>query len=60
MIANPSPSYQLEAFVDRVTGKEPVHWIEPEDSIDQMRTIDAIYDKSGLLRRPSTEYARKG
>lgn len=46
--------------MDRITGKEPVHWIEPEDSIDQMCTIDAIYDKSGLPRRQSAEYARKG
>lgn len=39
--------------MDKITGKEPVHWMEPEDSIDRMHTIDAIYDKSGLSRRPS-------
>ena len=36
-----------------------MHWVEPEDSICQMRTLDAIYDKSGLSRRPSTAYATK-
>ncbi|KAI9155502.1 oxidoreductase [Paramyrothecium foliicola] len=46
--------YQLEAFVDNVEGKEPVHWVDAEDSINQMRTIDAIYEKSGLGARPST------
>ncbi|KAL5610920.1 hypothetical protein FOBRF1_007037 [Fusarium oxysporum] len=51
--------YQLEAFVDKVTGKEPAHWISPEDSIAQMRTLDAIYVKSGLGKRPSTASAAK-
>lgn len=51
--------YQLEAFVDKVTGKEPAHWISPEDSIAQMRTLDAIYVKSGLGKRPSTASATK-
>ncbi|QSS63516.1 NAD binding oxidoreductase [Histoplasma capsulatum] len=45
--------YQLEAFVDKVTGKKPVHWISHEDSVAQMRTLDAIYEKSGLGKRPS-------
>ncbi|PGH02902.1 hypothetical protein GX51_04358 [Blastomyces parvus] len=49
--------YQLEAFVDKVSGKEPVHWISHEDSIAQMRTLDAIYEKSGLGKRPS-EFAQ--
>ncbi|KAK2808391.1 hypothetical protein FQN50_004776 [Emmonsiellopsis sp. PD_5] len=45
--------YQLEAFVDKINGKEPVHWISHEDSIAQMETIDAVYEKSGLGKRPS-------
>jgi hypothetical protein len=51
--------YQLEAFVDKVTGTEPAHWICPEDSIAQMPTLDAIYVKSGLGKRPSTASAAK-
>ncbi|KAL1843433.1 hypothetical protein VTK73DRAFT_2851 [Phialemonium thermophilum] len=51
--------YQLEAFVDKVTGKEPVHWISAEDSVAQMRTLDAIYEKSGLGKRPSTSSVAK-
>ncbi|OCF34183.1 hypothetical protein I317_01670 [Kwoniella heveanensis CBS 569] len=44
--------YQLEAFVDKVRGREPKHWITAEDSIAQMETIDAIYEKTGLGPRP--------
>jgi len=40
--------YQLEAFVDKVKGREPVHWISGEDSIAQAESLDAIYEKSGL------------
>ncbi|KAI0671423.1 NAD binding oxidoreductase [Trametes maxima] len=48
--------YQLEAFVDKVRGREPPHWVTLESSVAQMETIDAIYEKSGLGRRkPSPE-----
>ncbi|KLO11049.1 NAD binding Rossmann fold oxidoreductase [Schizopora paradoxa] len=46
--------YQLEAFVDKVRGREPVHWVSNEDSVDQMRTIDMVYEKSGLGKRRGT------
>ena len=46
--------YQLEAFVDKVRGREPPHWITLESSIAQMETIDAIYEKSGLGKRLPT------
>ena len=46
--------YQLEAFVDKVRGREPVHWVSNEDSIDQMQTIDMVYEKSGLGKRRGT------
>ena len=46
--------YQLEAFVDMVHGKQPPHWVAPENSIAQMETIDMVYDKSGLGRRRPT------
>jgi len=46
--------YQLEAFVDKVRGREPKHWITKEDSIAQMETIDEIYEKTGLGPRPVT------
>lgn len=45
------PRYQLEAFVDKVKGRDPVHWVTPESSIAQMETIDAIYAKAGLPKR---------
>jgi predicted dehydrogenase len=51
--------YQLEAFVDKIRKKEPVHWIPLRDSIAQMMTIDAIYEKSGLPLRPTSLYATK-
>ena len=43
--------YQLEAFVDKVRGREPVHWVSHEDSVHQMRTIDMVYEKSGFGKR---------
>ncbi|KAA8898768.1 NAD binding oxidoreductase [Sphaerosporella brunnea] len=46
--------YQLEAFVDKVRGREPVCWIEPEDSVMQMECIDSVYEKSGLGKRKGT------
>ncbi|KLJ07904.1 hypothetical protein EMPG_16617 [Blastomyces silverae] len=45
--------YQLEVFIDKISGKEPVHWISHEDSIAQIQTLDAIYEKSDLGKRPS-------
>lgn len=47
-------SYQLEAFVDKLQGRTPAHWIEPQDSIQEMQTIDMIYEKSGLGIRHGT------
>lgn len=49
--------YQLEAFVDRVRGREPAHWITLEESIAQMETIDDVYRKSGLPLRPTSVLA---
>jgi predicted dehydrogenase len=49
--------YQLEAFVDRVRKREPVHWIPLEDSIAQMQTLDEIYKKSGLPLRTTSVLA---
>ncbi|KAI0368799.1 NAD binding oxidoreductase [Pilatotrama ljubarskyi] len=46
--------YQLEAFVDKVRGREPPHWVTLESSVAQMETIDAIYEKSGLGKRQPT------
>ncbi|WRT66834.1 uncharacterized protein IL334_003797 [Kwoniella shivajii] len=51
--------YQLEAFVDKIKGREPKHWIIPEDSIAQMETIDDIYEKTGLGPRPTTSQISK-
>lgn len=48
--------YQLEAFVDRIRGREPVHWVESDDSIAQMQVVDKVYDMSGLGPRPSSQY----
>ncbi|KJA19597.1 hypothetical protein HYPSUDRAFT_78730 [Hypholoma sublateritium FD-334 SS-4] len=49
--------YQLEAFVDKLRGRHPVWWIDGEDSIAQMKTIDEIYVASGLPLRPTNVIA---
>lgn len=46
--------YQLEAFVDKLRGREPVCWQPIPDSVDQMKTIDEVYKKSGLPLRPTS------
>ncbi|KAK0617238.1 hypothetical protein B0T14DRAFT_568762 [Immersiella caudata] len=46
--------YQLDAFVDRIKGREGTGaWVDGEDSIGQMRMIDMAYRKSGLPTRVS-------
>ncbi|GBE87442.1 Probable D-xylose 1-dehydrogenase (NADP(+)) [Sparassis crispa] len=48
--------YTLEAFVDKVRGREPHVWRTAEDSIDEMHVIDAIYTKCGLPLRQTSNY----
>lgn len=45
--------YQLEAFTEKVRGKNVPYWISGEESIEQMRVIDEIYKAAGLPVRPS-------
>lgn len=52
--------YQLEAFVDKLRGREPPHWISARDSIQQMEAADAVYEASGLgKRRGAQEFAKQ-
>lgn len=48
--------YQLEAFVDRVNGREPHDWITADESITQMEWIEKIYAKAGMPSRPTSSY----
>ncbi|KAG2155904.1 NAD(P)-binding protein [Suillus bovinus] len=48
--------YQLEAFVDKVKGRTPQTWVNPEDSIANMEWIEKIYEESGLGSRPQSTY----
>ena len=49
----PSYAYQLDAFAAAIRRGEPVK-TTPEDAIENMTVIDAIYQKAGLpLRQPS-------
>ncbi|AYE95924.1 oxidoreductase [Mycobacterium paragordonae] len=49
----PSYAYQLDAFVAAVTHREPVK-TTPQDAVENMTVIDAIYRAAGLpLRQPS-------
>lgn len=49
--------YQLEAFVNMLRGRKPAHWVSSEESISQMKSIDAVYEKSGLPLRPTSPLA---
>ncbi|KAI1816163.1 putative oxidoreductase [Poronia punctata] len=48
--------YQLEQFVNRVKGRDTQYWVDPEDSIQQMKMIDLAYEKSGLGKRMTGSY----
>ncbi|KAJ7634726.1 NAD(P)-binding protein [Roridomyces roridus] len=48
--------YQLEAFVDKVQGRTPQHWLDPQDTIDNMKCVEAIYEKDGFGPRPPSKY----
>jgi len=48
--------YQLEAFVNKVKGREPHAWVTKEDSISNMEVIESVYAKSGLGSRPKSDY----
>lgn len=41
--------YQLEAFVDKLKGREPQTWVSKEDSISNMEWIEKIYEKVSHL-----------
>ncbi|KDQ14949.1 hypothetical protein BOTBODRAFT_333766 [Botryobasidium botryosum FD-172 SS1] len=49
--------YQLEAFVDRVRGREPRTWISAEDSIAQMEAVERIYEKANMPPRPWSSFS---
>ncbi|KAH6974601.1 hypothetical protein BKA56DRAFT_490586 [Ilyonectria sp. MPI-CAGE-AT-0026] len=48
--------YQLEAFVNRVKGRETDYWVDTKDSLLQMKMVDMAYEKSGLGIRPTSKY----
>jgi len=49
--------HQLEQFVNRVQGRQGSGvWIDGEDSIRQMETIDGAYKRADMLLRPSSSY----
>ena len=48
--------YQLDQFVNKVTGRETRYWVSREDSILQMKMVDMAYGKSGLGVRPTSEF----
>ncbi|KAJ7064812.1 NAD(P)-binding protein [Mycena amicta] len=48
--------YQLEAFVDKVQGLTPQTWIDANDTIANMKWVEAIYAKDGFGSRPASKY----
>ena len=37
--------YQLEAFVDKVKGRQPTSWMDGEDSESNMEWIENVYER---------------
>ncbi|KZV67241.1 NAD(P)-binding protein [Peniophora sp. CONT] len=48
--------YQLEAFVNRLRGRQPHAWVSAEDSVTQMEWVEETYRKSGLPVRPASSF----
>ncbi|KAH7927754.1 NAD(P)-binding protein [Leucogyrophana mollusca] len=48
--------HQLEAFVDKLRGREPQTWVDREDSTSNMVWIEKIYEVTGLGSRPQSEF----
>jgi predicted dehydrogenase len=48
---------QLEEFINKIKGRQgSAVWIDGEESIAQMETIDRTYEKAGLEPRPSGDF----
>lgn len=45
--------WQLEAFVDAVSGKTPAYWVAAQESVWNMESVDAVYSAAGLPVRES-------
>ena len=39
--------HQLEAFIDKLRGRNPEHWVDAQESIANMQWIEAIYKEVG-------------
>ncbi|KLO16868.1 NAD-binding protein [Schizopora paradoxa] len=48
--------YQLEAFVDKIKGRQPKTWITGEESIGNMKWIEEIYKATGFGVRPKSSF----
>ncbi|KAI1797118.1 NAD(P)-binding protein [Ganoderma leucocontextum] len=48
--------YQLEAFVDKVRGRDPANWREAANSVSELETIERVYVKAGLPLRRASSY----
>lgn len=53
----PTYRYQLEAFVNKVRGREVRQWVDGADSVNTMKMIDMAYTASKLPLRPTSKYA---
>ena len=46
--------YQLEAFVDKLRGRDPEHWFDAQDSITNLEWIEAVYKEVSSHRVSTT------
>ncbi|KAH3910813.1 hypothetical protein HBI56_004410 [Parastagonospora nodorum] len=51
----PTYRYMMEGFVDKVKGRKNRAWVDGEDSIRQMESIDQTYEKAGMAVRPTSQ-----
>ena len=52
--------YQLEAFIDKIRGRDPEHWVDAQDSITNLEWIEAVYKEVGCSHRVSIVSTSRG
>ncbi|KAJ8463956.1 hypothetical protein ONZ51_g9914 [Trametes cubensis] len=48
--------YQLEAFVDKVRGRTPQYWTDPQTTVLQMECVEGMYAAAGMPPRIRSTY----
>ncbi|KAF8317867.1 NAD(P)-binding protein [Clavulina sp. PMI_390] len=48
--------YQLEAFIDKINGRQPQTWVDEAESVGCLAVLDRAYEVNGFGARATTNY----